>query len=636
MLRFPHAARLAPLGPAERLQRPKDLRLKNAACAKTLKGIGRVAVIGGGFAGLMAARQLVRQGIAVSLYEARPFVGGRVYSNRSFSNGRIIEEGAELIGSFHTRWLELAREFGLAMVSRMDSDLYQLEGLREQLILEDRPLSPAKLAELSDQMDKRVLVPLADVAKKLVDPARPWRQASLTHRGQTWPLTKLDDFSVQDALPNFCQIAKRGSNPGDELLWKIVEFKLVNDEVAPLDEMNFLGLLCKVRAGQGERMSTDLLPNAEAYWDELEIFRCADGCDALATKLAAAIQTKQYGSQPAKVSRLVAVTQIHMSKLGVTLGLKATNPDGTFKDDKPAFLLPGFSRVILAIPPSVWPRVQITVDKTSIDLAKEIGPMQMNEAVKHFSKMKERFWIKGKVAPYGGAMRLGQVWEGTDNQTRVGSQGIVMSVFAGPTSASKRAPTRDDCENWLPRLYPDTPGNPGYAGNLLKPTLFSDWPNKAFIKTGYWSPLPREIFKVSEKLTRPFHERLFFAGEHTQTDFFGYMEGALRSGERAADTLMLSACGLLEKDGAEPLRAAEVARESTYQVGPDEESFDENESPDGHEAVPVWNESDESWATEDEQRESFEDEDTPLPSAEVNSESAAPHADEFTDAPAFE
>ena len=39
----------------------------------------------------------------------------------------------------------------------------------------------------------------------------------------------------------------------DERLWKMFEFKLVNDEVAPLDQMNFLGLLCKVKGGQGER-----------------------------------------------------------------------------------------------------------------------------------------------------------------------------------------------------------------------------------------------------------------------------------------------------------------------------------------------------------------------------------------------
>ena len=64
----------------------------------------------------------------------------------------------------------------------------------------------------------------------------------------------------------------------DELLWKMIEFKLVNDEVAPLDEMNFLGLLCKVRAGQGERFGAGLRPMLMGYWDELEIFRCADGC----------------------------------------------------------------------------------------------------------------------------------------------------------------------------------------------------------------------------------------------------------------------------------------------------------------------------------------------------------------------
>ena len=629
------------MGPAERLQRPKDLRLQNAACAKTLKSIGRVAVVGGGFAGLMAARELVRQGIEVSLYEARPFVGGRVRSNRTFADGRIIEEGAELIGSFHTRWLELAQEFGLAMISRMDSRLYERAGLEEQLILENKPLSKFEFSELSDALDTRVLVPLADVAKKLLDPAQPWRQASLTHRNnitqkiQIWPIKDLDNYSVEQALPLFCTISKRGDNRDDDLLWKMIEFKLVNDEVAQLDEMNFLGLLCKVRAGQGERMSSALPDNAEAYWDELEIFRCADGCDALATKLACKIQTHEYGPQPAKVRRSVAVTQIYISKLGVVLGLKATNPDSTLKDNKPALLLPGFSRVIFAIPPSVWPRVQISVGKTLVDLDKEIGHLHMNGAVKHFSKVSKRFWIKSKVAPSGGAMRLGQVWEGTDNQTQVGAQGIVLSVFAGPTSKSKSTPTQKECETWLALLYPGTRDNPGYAGHVIGRTLFSDWPNTPFIKTGYWSPLPGEIFKVSAKLLQPFHERLFFAGEHTETDFFGYMEGALRSGERAAHTLMLSACGLLKKDTAEPLHVAEVARESAYQVGPDEESFGETEPLDGREAVPVWNESEEGWATEDEPRESFEDEDTPLQGAEVNTESAAPYRDESIGAPAF-
>src|SRR5207245_9820221 len=121
---------------------------------------------------------------------------------------------------------------------------------------------------------------------------------------------------------------------------------------------------------------------------------------------------------------------------------------------------------------------------------------------------------------------------------------IASIVFAGPVSPTWRATTRKDFEYEWPELYS------GYAANLIKRRgnpLFSDWPNVPFIKAGYWSPKPGDIWRVGEKLTRPYHDRLFFAGEHTQMDFFGYMEGALRSGERAEETLMLRACGLLEE-----------------------------------------------------------------------------------------
>src|SRR5207302_7841866 len=91
-------------------------------------------------------------------------------------------------------------------------------------------------------------------------------------------------------------------------------------------------------------------------------------------------------------------------------------------------------------------------------------------------------------------------------------------------------------------LYPD------YPVTTKPPPKYLDWPNEPFIKTGYVSPRLGEIFQTWKKFGGPlpaFHDRLFFAGEHTSTDFFGYMEGALRSGIRAADRLMQQACGLL-------------------------------------------------------------------------------------------
>jgi monoamine oxidase len=573
MIRLPWTARSRPLDPAECPKRARDLRFQRPECREKLKQLGRVAVVGGGFAGLMAARRLVQHGVKVTLYEARKEVGGRVLSNPKFSEGRITEEGAELIGSFHTKWLELAREFGLAMISRMEPDLYERECLDVRLSLEkDRFLSMKEFWRLTKAMNERVLKPLADFAKiKIVDdPSRPWLQSNLQ---------KYDDMSVAQAFEKLDDVLKELDNPNvskvprDGPLWNMLEFKLVNDEVAPLDEMNFLGLLCKVRAGQGQRCveDDDIRPESscisDGYWDELEIFRCADGCQTLAKKMREEIQTKK----DANVFRDVAITRIELSsKVGVRLWYKDTR-DNRFVDEKaPARPIPGFfSYVVLAIPPSVWspPAMEITADDKDADPgnAKEIGQMQMNDAVKYFSDVKERFWIKERpdrsrhrgAAPYGGSFRIGQVWEGTDNQTRIGNQGIVLSVFAGPVSPSGGAPKREDFERELPRLYP------GYNDNLIKRRgnpLLSDWPHVPFIKAGYWSPRPKDIWKVGEKLTMPYHDRLFFAGEHTQMDFFGYMEGALRSGERAAETLMLQACGLLEKPAPKPSGPVRVAR----------------------------------------------------------------------------
>src|SRR4051812_47495224 len=120
-----------PLSASERLSRIEEkLRLERpgwqpfaipAACAGRTQET-TVAVVGAGFAGLLAARDLCRQGVKVQVYEAYKEVGGRVRSNRTFSPGRITEEGAELIGSIHPIWRDLAIEYNLAYISRMDGD----------------------------------------------------------------------------------------------------------------------------------------------------------------------------------------------------------------------------------------------------------------------------------------------------------------------------------------------------------------------------------------------------------------------------------------------------------------------------------------------------------------------------------
>jgi monoamine oxidase len=82
----------------------------------SLRGL-RVAVIGGGLAGLVAARELARRQAIVQVIEARSRLGGRVWTltDESFST-EPVELGAEFIDGDHDTMRALAHELGLELI----------------------------------------------------------------------------------------------------------------------------------------------------------------------------------------------------------------------------------------------------------------------------------------------------------------------------------------------------------------------------------------------------------------------------------------------------------------------------------------------------------------------------------------
>lgn len=502
------------------------------SCRNQLKGM-KVAVVGAGLGGLMAALRLSQHGVKVTVYEAHREAGGRVRSNHKFADGRIIEEGAELIGSFHTAWLKLAQKYEIAMINRMGDLDYEREGLNLKLRLDNtKDLTWPEVRQLNADLNK-VLKSIADYAAKLIPQETcPWKETNPV----VLNILKLyDNTTVKDALITLHGL--NPNNPKQQRLWKMLELKLVNDEVSSLDEMNYLGLLLKVKGGQSERFEIDD-PNPMGYWEELEIFRCANGNQSLADAMAEEIR-KNGGN----LSLNTAVTQIDIHAKDVQLATRSvTWPGGKLGS---AGASASFQYVVLAVPPSIWRDLTISDSGSNLDLKAEIGDMGLGPAVKFFNSVKRRFWITEKIpsAPSGGTLGLGHIWEGTDNQMQSGRQGIVLNVFAGPTlvdpvKGGHRPPTMAEMQKELANLYPS------YFANSPK-TLYSDWPNEPFIRTGYWAPKPNgEIFKVGPKINIAFHKRLYFAGEHTYVSFFGYMEGALRSGIRAANLLMRESCGM--------------------------------------------------------------------------------------------
>ena len=94
-----------------------------AAAQPKPSGTSRIAIIGGGIAGLNAALTLQDAGIASTVYEASPRVGGRMHSDTtSWLNGQTSEHCGELIDSKHKTILALTTRFKLPTVDLLAAE----------------------------------------------------------------------------------------------------------------------------------------------------------------------------------------------------------------------------------------------------------------------------------------------------------------------------------------------------------------------------------------------------------------------------------------------------------------------------------------------------------------------------------
>ena len=91
--------------------------------AKSATDLPRVAIVGGGIAGLTAAYRLKKAGLDPMVYEASRRLGGRIFTGAGVvGEGLITELGGEFINGDHQDMLDLIREFDLELFNRNESE----------------------------------------------------------------------------------------------------------------------------------------------------------------------------------------------------------------------------------------------------------------------------------------------------------------------------------------------------------------------------------------------------------------------------------------------------------------------------------------------------------------------------------
>ncbi|AFZ72030.1 flavin monoamine oxidase family protein [Natronobacterium gregoryi] len=436
-----------------------------------------VGIVGAGLAGLTAARELTGAGLDVVVLEARDRVGGRTIGG-SLSTGDTIDRGAEWIGAEHDRVLELVEEFDLELCEQYGSGLDRVavtgdvfdHGDRFQALPSE---SATELREAADRIESlRDGVP-RETPHEVPD-ADAWDATTL----ESW---KRETMETEVARQTFDAFVR-------------AEFTVEPSEIS------LLYFLTAVNAAGGLEMASDSVSATQEY-------RLAGSTHQLSRGLAAELGDVVRLGEP--------VRRIDRRGDGVTL----ETDDGTY----------AVSNAVVAIP---QPLVG-NIDHEPPLPARRRGlgqRMPMGSVVKCIAAYEEPFW---RSDGYSGSVLAadGVVSEVADGTLPNGDSGLLVAFIAGADALEwSDRPVSERRERVLAELE-------RYVGpKAADPLEYVDepWSTTRWSTGGYNAVMtPGTLTSCGAVLREPV-DGVYWAGSETALEGRGFMEGAIRSGERVA------------------------------------------------------------------------------------------------------
>jgi monoamine oxidase len=441
-----------------------------------------VVVVGAGISGLVAARKLVKAGKSVLVVEARDRVGGRVL-NHTLTGGSVIESGGAFVGPTQNHILALAKELNVETFKEYvtGKNVYVANGTTlkytgtvppDPLILADAALLQLKI----DDMSKQVPVDAPWSAKKALE----WDSITVDQ----WIRQNTIVPRVRDVLKAYLQPSFGTDGLNMSLLFLLWYIATAGDETHP---------------GTFERSSG----TADAAQDS----RFVGGSQLVPLKMAQALGSKVALNAPVR-----RISQTSSS-------VKVSTDRGTVQA----------KQVIVAVPPPL---------ALGIDWSPLLPPqrlqllerMPMGTLMKCDAVYAKPFW-RDKGLSGSGVATYGAVRAMFDNSPPDGSVGVLLAFVGGSTWETYG--TKSLAERKAAVLE----GFARFVGNeALAPTEYveQDWTHERWtMGSPIASHVPGAITSFGSTIREPVG-RVHWAGTETSTYWSGFMDGAVRAGERAA------------------------------------------------------------------------------------------------------
>jgi monoamine oxidase len=434
-----------------------------------------VVVVGAGLAGLAAARDLAAAGKSVVVLEARDRVGGRTL-NATTSDGSVVEVGGEWIGPGQDRVAKLAADLGV--------EEFRTYNTGENVLVYKGKTSTYKGAIPKLPPHLLAAVGLAqlrlDRMAKTVPLDEPWGAA----RAEEW-----DGMTVETWLRR--NVPVKGAR-------EMIRLGVASVFAAEPADMSLLHLLFYSHSGG----LLDSLFNVENGAQER---RFVGGSQMIAIRLA-----KQLGDDVVHLSS--PVRRIRQDAAAVVVEGDGFGVDGRY--------------AVVAVPPALAGRIDY-LPALPAQRDQLTQKMPMGSVIKVMAVYDEPFWRADNRTGQG-TSEVGPVQLTFDNSLLLG---FIEGRHAREWGAKPLSERRRAVIECFARFFGPKAATPNEYLEL-------DWSTEEWTRGCYGAHMaPGVLTQFGPALRRPCG-RIHWAGTETSERWCGYMDGAVRSGERVAAELL--------------------------------------------------------------------------------------------------